>query len=303
MPARTEGPRESVTAWMTESGSDASCAAPGLPFYTDPMKIDDYQLLPGKRVRLDRFDPDDTSLVPGGKKDGERKSLRLAERLDNLQERLYAQHRHKLLIVLQGMDSSGKDGAIRHVVAAFNPQGVRIKSFKKPTQDELDHDYLWRAHAAVPAAGEVVVFNRSHYEDVLVARVHKLVPKAVWRHRFRQINEFERMLTESGTLILKFFLHISKEEQGERLEKRIQDPSKRWKYQHGDVEERKLWSEYRVAYEDALTKTTTDWAPWHVVPANAKWYRNYVIGSVVAGALGRLKMRYPEPDLSTEVID
>jgi PPK2 family polyphosphate:nucleotide phosphotransferase len=266
------------------------------------MEIDDCTLLPGKRVRLDRFDPDDTALVPGGKKDGERQSRRLAARLGNLQEHLYAEHRHKLLIILQGMDTSGKDGAIRHVAGAFNPEGVRIKSFKKPTSEELDHDYLWRAHVAVPATGEVVVFNRSHYEDVLVVRVHKLVPKAVWRHRFRQINDFERMLTETGTLILKFFLHISKEEQRDRLEARIQDPTKRWKYQHGDVEERKLWSEYTAAYEDALTKTTTAWAPWHIVPANAKWYRNYLIGSIVADAMEGLKMRYPEPDLSAEVV-
>jgi PPK2 family polyphosphate:nucleotide phosphotransferase len=266
------------------------------------MEIDDCRLIPGKRVRLDRFDPDDTALVPGGKKDGERQSRRLAARLGNLQERLYAEHRHKLLIILQGMDTSGKDGAIRHVAGAFNPEGVRIKSFKKPTSEELDHDYLWRAHVAVPATGEVVVFNRSHYEDVLVVRVHKLVPKAVWRHRFRQINDFERMLTETGTLILKFFLHISKEEQRDRLEARIQDPTKRWKYQHGDVEERKLWSEYTAAYEDALTKTTTAWATWHIVPANAKWYRNYLIGSIVADAMEGLKMRYPEPDLSAEVV-
>lgn len=266
------------------------------------MKIDDYRLVPGKRVRLDRFDPDDTALVPGGKKDGEKKSRRIAARLDKLQERLYAEHRHKVLIVLQGMDTSGKDGTISHVAGAFNPQGVRIKSFKKPTPDELDRDYLWRAHATVPAAGEVVVFNRSHYEDVLVVRVHNLVPKAVWRHRFRQINDFERMLTETGTLILKFFLHISKDEQRVRLEERIQDSDSRWKYQHGDLEERKLWSEYTAAYEDALTKTTTDWAPWHVVPANAKWYRNYLIGSIVADSLAALKMHYPEPDLSSEVV-
>jgi PPK2 family polyphosphate:nucleotide phosphotransferase len=267
------------------------------------MKIDDYRLLPGKKVRLAHFDPDDTSLVPGGKKEGLRESRRLSQRLDELQERLYAGHQYKLLIVLQGMDTSGKDGTIRHVAGAFNPAGVRIKSFKKPTADELDHDYLWRAHAAVPAAGEVVVFNRSHYEDVLVARVHELVPKAVWRHRFREINDFERMLTETGTLILKFFLHISEEEQRERLEKRIQDPTRRWKFQHTDLEERKLWSDYETAYEDALTKTTTPWAPWHVVPANAKWYRNFLVASVLADAMDGLKMRYPEPDLSTEVVE
>jgi PPK2 family polyphosphate:nucleotide phosphotransferase len=266
------------------------------------MKIDDYRLRPGKKARIDRFDPGDTTLVSGGRKEGERLSQRLAGRLDNLQERLYAEHKHKLLIVLQGMDTSGKDGTIRHVAGAFNPQGVRIKSFKKPTVDELDHDYLWRAHLAVPAAGEIVVFNRSHYEDVLVVRVHELVPPPVWRRRFRQINDFERMLAETGTTILKFFLHIDRAEQRQRLEKRIRDSDKRWKYQHGDVEESKLWSDYMAAYEDALTKTSTKWAPWYVVPANAKWYRNFLVSSVVAATLGGLKMRFPEPDLSAEVL-
>jgi PPK2 family polyphosphate:nucleotide phosphotransferase len=183
-------------------------------------------------------------------------------------------------------------------MADCSPQGVRIASFKKPTQIELDHDYLWRVHAEVPAAGELVVFNRSHYEDVLVVRVHADHSKSFWRQRFRQINDFEQMLAENGTTILKFFLHISKEEQLERLQERIDDPTKRWKFEHGDIEERKLWDDYMKAYDDALSATSTGVAPWHVVPANAKWFRNYVVASTIVDKLESLKMRYPEPDLS-----
>ena len=262
-----------------------------------------YRIAPRSSVSLKDFDPDDTSLIDGGKAEGREKLETLSSKLDALQELLYAEHRHKLLIVLQGMDSSGKDGTIRHVAGAFNPQGVRIASFKKPSEEELAHDYLWRIHAEVPAAGEVVVFNRSHYEDVLVVRVHELVPESVWKPRFGQINDFEQMLTENGTTILKFFLHISRDEQRKRLQKRIDDPAKRWKFQHGDLEERKLWSDYTAAYEDVLEKTSTKWAPWYVVPANAKWYRDYVVAAVIVDALESLGMHYPEPDLSKEEID
>jgi len=261
-----------------------------------------YRIAPGTTVRLRDFDPDDTSLVRGGKEDGREASAKIVERLGELQELLYAEHKRKVLIVLQGMDTSGKDGTIRHVMGGFDAVGVRVASFKKPTQIELDHDFLWRVHAQTPASGEITVFNRSHYEDVLVVRVHDLVPEKVWRKRYEQINVFERMLTENGTLILKFFLHISKGEQKKRLEDRIQDPTKRWKFQGGDLDERKLWNQYVKAYEDALSKTSTVAAPWYVVPANAKWYRNYVVASVIADALEGLKMKYPEPDLSKIVV-
>ena len=261
-----------------------------------------YRIAPGTTVRLRDFDPDDTSLVRGGKEDGREASAKIVERLGELQELLYAEHKRKVLIVLQGMDTSGKDGTIRHVMGGFDAVGVRVASFKKPTQIELDHDFLWRVHAQTPASGEITVFNRSHYEDVLVVRVHDLVPEKVWRKRYEQINDFERMLTENGTLILKFFLHISKGEQKKRLEDRIQDPTKRWKFQGGDLDERKLWNQYVKAYEDALSKTSTVAAPWYVVPANAKWYRNYVVASVIADALEGLKMKYPEPDLSKIVV-
>ena len=261
-----------------------------------------YRIKPGARVDLDDFDPDDTSLLDG-KKEGSAENEKIAEDLSELQEVLYAEHRRKVLIVLQGMDTSGKDGTVRHVAGAFNPAGVRVVSFKKPTPQELDHDYLWRVHAQVPANGEIAIFNRSHYEDVLVVRVHALVPEDVWSKRYDQINAFERMLAENGTTIFKFFLNISKGEQRKRLQARIDDPTKRWKFQHGDIDERKLWEEYRKAYEDALSKTSTGWAPWHVVPANAKWYRNYVVGAVLAEALKSLDMKFPEPDLSKEHIE
>jgi PPK2 family polyphosphate:nucleotide phosphotransferase len=260
-----------------------------------------YRVKPGERFHLDDVDPDETKLVDG-KKEAAAENADIQVRLADLQELLYAEHKHKVLIVLQGMDTSGKDGTVRHVMAGFNPAGVHIISFKKPTQVELDHDYLWRIHAQVPSAGEIVVFNRSHYEDVLIVRVHSLVPKDVWSKRYDHINDFERMLTENGTTILKFFLHISKEEQRQRLEARIEDPAKRWKFQHGDIEERKLWDNYTKAYEEALEKTSTDRAPWYIVPANTKWYRNYIVGSMICRAMEKLKMRYPEPDLSDEKI-
>jgi PPK2 family polyphosphate:nucleotide phosphotransferase len=264
--------------------------------------MDDYLVPPGRKLDLSEVDPDDTHLVPGGKTEARAKNAAIQKRLANLQELLYAGHESKLLIVLQGMDTSGKDGTIRHVMAGFNPVGTRVVSFKKPSSEELDHDYLWRVHRQTPGSGEVVVFNRSHYEDVLIVRVHGLVPKSIWQKRHDHINAFEQMLHDEGTVILKFFLHISKEEQRARLQSRIEDPTKRWKFQHSDVEERRLWKDYQRAYEDALSKTSTEWAPWYVVPANQKWYRNYVVGSTIVEALERLHLKYPEPDLSGIVI-
>jgi PPK2 family polyphosphate:nucleotide phosphotransferase len=261
------------------------------------------QIKPGDKVRLRDFDPEDTSAAPGDKAKTNNANDRLTERLGELQELLYAEHRHKVLIILQGMDTSGKDGTVRHVMRGVSPQGVRVASFKKPTELELDHDYLWRIHTQVPANGEIVIFNRSHYEDVLVVRVHELVPEKVWRKRYAQINEFERILAGCDTTILKFFLHISKDEQRERLQARLEDKTKRWKFQHGDIEERKLWDDYQKAYEDALEKTSTDYAPWTVVPSNKKWVRNYIVANNIVEALEALKMKYPQPDLSAEIID
>jgi len=257
---------------------------------------------PGK-FDLQNWDAGDTSLAPGGKAETTEAGDEVGARLAELQELLYAEHRRKLLVVLQGMDTSGKDGTIRHVMRGISPQSVRVTSFKKPTEPELEHDYLWRVHQAVPGAGEIGIFNRSHYEDVLVVRVHDLVPARAWKLRYEQINDFERMLAANGTTILKFFLHISREEQLERLQARIDDPTKRWKFQHGDIEERKLWDQYQKAYEDAIRKTSTEHAPWYVVPANAKWYRNWVVGSVIVRTLEGLKMKYPQPDLTGVVIE
>ena len=252
-----------------------------------------YLVRPGQTVTLAAVDPDDTHLAKDREHAGARFEA-LQARLADLQEMLFAGHARKVLIVLQGMDTAGKDGAIRHVAGSFNPQGVRVVSFRQPTLEELDHDFLWRVHRQVPGAGEVVVFNRSHYEDVIVVRVHQLVPKDVWKRRYEQINAFEQMLSANGTLILKFFLHIDKKEQRERLVKRLEDPTKCWKFKEADLKERKLWRDYQSAYEEALSKTSTSWAPWHIVPANHKWYRNYVVGSIVVDALESLDLKYPK---------
>jgi PPK2 family polyphosphate:nucleotide phosphotransferase len=256
-----------------------------------------YRVRPGQKVDLHDFDPSDTTLV-GGKVEAMEQSATLRSRLYELQEVLFAEHRRKLLVVLQGMDTSGKDGTVRHVMAGFNPQGTRVVSFRAPSLEELDHDYLWRVHQQVPGKGEVVVFNRSHYEDVLVVRVHGLVPKSVWKKRYEQIRAFEQMLLDEGTVILKFFLHISKAEQRKRLQDRIDNPAKRWKFQHGDLEERKLWTDYQRAYEEALSKTSTDESPWYIIPANRKWYRNYLVGSILMDTLAKLDMKYPDVDLT-----
>jgi PPK2 family polyphosphate:nucleotide phosphotransferase len=223
------------------------------------------------------------------------RTAKLVDRIGELQELLYAEHERKVLIILQGMDTSGKDGTVRKVLRETSPQGVRVVSFKKPSDVELDRDYLWRVHAQVPGRGELVVFNRSHYEDVLVVRVHSLVPKAVWKKRFDHINAFERMLADEGTTILKFFLHISREEQRERLQARLDDPTKRWKFEHGDLAERKLWDDYMRAYEAVLEKTSTDWAPWTIVPADRKFMRDFLVAGAVVKALEKLKMKYPDP--------
>lgn len=255
-----------------------------------------YLIKPGLKIKLSDWDPNDTGDFKGGKKDGLAEIAKLNAKLEALQEVLYAEHKHKVLIILQAMDTGGKDGVIRHVFEGVNPQGVRVASFKVPTQEELDHDYLWRIHKETPGNGQMVIFNRSHYEDVLVVRVHKLVPPEVWKKRFDQINQFERILAENGTTILKFYLHIDMDEQKERLQARLDEPDKRWKFNLGDLDERKLWPDYMQAYEDVLSKTSTKYAPWYIIPANRKWYRDLVISSVVVGTLEGLKMKFPAPE-------
>lgn len=263
---------------------------------------DRYRVEPGSRVHLSDWNPSDTRAAPGGKPAVEGELEQLTERLEELQELLYAEHKHRLLVILQAMDTGGKDGTIRHVFEGVNPQGVKVTSFGVPTPLELAHDYLWRVHQHTPALGEITIFNRSHYEDVLVVRVHNLVPPEVWQRRYAHINDFERMLAEEGVTILKFFLHISKEEQKRRLEERLQDPRKQWKFRVGDLKERARWDEYMAAYEDVLSLTSTAWAPWYIVPADHKWYRNWVVANVIVRTLKGLNMSYPPPEENLEHI-
>ena len=228
------------------------------------------------------------------KRGGKAQLMEKALSISQLQELLYAEHKQKVLIVLQGIDTSGKDSTIRHVFGDVNPQGTKVANFKVPTEIELDHDYLWRVHPKTPGRGEIVIFNRSHYEDVLVVRVHNLVPEKVWKKRYDHINEFERLLAEEGTTILKFFLNISKEEQARRFLARLDRPEKRWKFNPGDLEERKYWDDYIKAFEDMLSKTSTKWAPWYVIPSDRKWYRNLVVASIIEKTLQGLDMQFPE---------
>jgi PPK2 family polyphosphate:nucleotide phosphotransferase len=258
---------------------------------------------PGSRIRLADYDTGYTGEFRD-KEEAEEDLKDNVDRLRDLQNVLYAEGKHALLIVLQAMDAGGKDGTIRHVMGGLNPQGVHVASFKVPTPRELAHDFLWRIHQRTPGRGEIAIFNRSHYEDVLVVRVHNLVPEEVWSARYEHINAFERLLADSGVTILKFFLHISKEEQKERFEKRLRDPRKNWKFARGDLRERALWDDYMAAFEDALSRCSTDWAPWYIVPADRKWYRNLIISRILVETLKSLDMRYPpgEPDLDQVVI-
>ncbi len=264
--------------------------------------MDRYRIKPGSQVDLSQWDPAERSGFDGDKEAGKYVLDMLNDRLEALQELLYAEGKHKLMVVLQAMDTGGKDGVIRHVFDGVNPQGVKVASFKKPTPIELSHDYLWRVHQNTPGKGEIVIFNRSHYEDVLVVRVHNLVPPEVWQKRYDHINAFERMLTDEGTKIVKFFLHISKDEQKERLQARLDTPDKQWKFAIGDLKERALWGDYMQAYEVALSKTSTEWAPWYVVPANRKWYRNLVIGTVMVQTLQGFGMQYPEAEAGLDSV-
>jgi PPK2 family polyphosphate:nucleotide phosphotransferase len=254
-----------------------------------------YRVSSGMQVDLGQWKPDDSAAFDGGKSEGEKLLKKLNRRLESLQELLYAENKHKVLIILQAMDTGGKDGVIRHVFGGVNPQGVKVANFKVPTPQELAHDYLWRVHQHTPGRGEIVIFNRSHYEDVLVVRVHGLAPPETWGRRYDHINDFERMLADEGTTILKFYLHISREEQKKRLQDRLDRPDKRWKFNPGDLQERALWDEYMRAYEAVLSKTSTAWAPWYIVPANREWYRNLVISTVIVQTLEALSMRYPQP--------
>jgi PPK2 family polyphosphate:nucleotide phosphotransferase len=249
--------------------------------------------------RLSDRDPGDATWAIGDRRATEEATRALLEELDELQERLYAEGvgggRRALLLLLQGMDTSGKDGTVRRVVGSTSPAGVHITSFKKPTDEELAHDFLWRIEKALPTAGMIGVFNRSQYEDVLVVRVHELVAESVWSTRYERINEFERRAVEDGCHVVKVMLHISKAEQKKRLGDRLADPRKYWKYNPGDLAERALWDDYAAAYQDALSRCSTDSAPWSVVPADRKWYRDWVVANLLVSALRDMNPTYPPP--------
>jgi PPK2 family polyphosphate:nucleotide phosphotransferase len=259
-------------------------------------EVERYRVAPGQTIDLSKFDAADRSEFSGTKKAGRRYLGQLRRRLAELQRVLWAEDRHKVLIVLQAMDTGGKDGTIRNVFSGVNPQGIKVVNFRAPTAEELSHDYLWRVHGHTPPAGSLTVFNRSHYEDVLIVRVLGLVPEERWRRRYEHINAFEKLLADEGTTILKFYLHISPDEQAERLQARLDDPTKHWKFNKGDLEHRAMWDSYMEAYGAALAQTSTDHAPWYVVPANRKWYRNIVVARTIVETLEGLDMRYPDPE-------
>jgi len=267
-----------------------------------PIALRDALLVkPGSRFRLAKHDP---SEMFGYDKVGAAPltAERLA-RMAALQDRLWAEAKRSVLVVLQGIDAAGKDGTIQKVMEAFNPQGCVVSAFKVPTPEELAHDFLWRVHKRTPGKGEIGIFNRSHYEDVLVVRVHGLAPKTVWSKRYDQINDFERTLAASGMTIVKFFLSIDRDEQRQRFQERHDDPTKRWKFSMGDLEERKRWDDYQAAFDDMLSKTSTDWAPWYVIPANRNWFRNLAVSTILADTMAALKPAYPAPpDLPPDLV-
>jgi len=253
-----------------------------------------YRVEPDETFRLADHDPADTGGLEGPA-EVEAEYEHLHEEIAGLQERLYAEERRSLLVVLQGIDAAGKDGTVKHVLRGTNPAGVRVTNYREPSDEELSHDFLWRYHRDTPGAGTIGVFNRSHYEDVLVVRVKHLAPEELWRSRFDSINDFERMLVREGTTIVKFFLHISKQEQLEKFRERLERTDKYWKWSDNDIKERQRWDDYQRAYEEAVNATSTPWAPWYVGPADRRWFRNYVIARVLAGTLSAMNPRFPEP--------
>ena len=266
--------------------------------------IEDHRLTAGDVIQLSELSTNADGFHTN-RKAAEKEFRKLRIELAELQRRLYAQGQHKLLIVLQAMDAGGKDGTIRKVFRGVNPQGVRVHSFKGPTSLELARDFLWRVHMQVPGSGMIGVFNRSHYEDVLVVRVEELVPQSIWQARYEQINQFEKLLGDTGTTVLKFYLHISKDEQRARFQDRIDEPEKHWKFSHADLQKREQWDEYMAVYQDALNRCTTEWAPWYVIPADQKWYRNLAIARVLVGTLRQMNPQYPTPtvDISHLKVD
>jgi PPK2 family polyphosphate:nucleotide phosphotransferase len=254
----------------------------------------------GHKIKLSKIDANQTCGIT--KEKALARFCELCEKVDELQQILYAEHQRSLLLIFQAMDTGGKDGAVKSLCGGLNPAGLEVRSFKAPSQVELEHDFLWRAHKATPGKGMIGVWNRSHYEDVLIVRVHKLVPKKVWKARYDQINRFEEILSENGTTIVKFMLHISKDEQKKRLQARLDRPDKWWKFNPNDIKERVFWNDYQQAYEDAIKCCTTDWAPWHVVPANHKWARNLFMADLVLRVLKKMDPRYPKLSFDPKTI-
>lgn len=259
--------------------------------------IKKYRVKPGEKVDFRSIDAGDCSLFPnGGKTESQAVFDELRDELQAQQKVLYAQNKHRILIVLQAMDTGGKDGCVKHVFARVDPQGVCVKAFKKPTEDELAHDFLWRVHPHVPGNGQIVIFNRSHYEDILAVRVKKLFGDEVWKRRYRHVIEFERMLAEEGTTIIKMYLNISKDEQKRRLESRLANPAKHWKFNPDDLSDRARWDDFQRVYEDLIEKTSTDQAPWFIIPGDRKWYRNLVVARIMVDTLRGLKMDFPKSE-------
>jgi PPK2 family polyphosphate:nucleotide phosphotransferase len=262
-----------------------------------------HRIEPGSKVHLGKLDAGDTSAAPGDKKASNAELEKLVGRLADLQGMLYAEADRRVLVVLQGIDTSGKGGTVDHVLGWVHPAGLRVVSFKAPSSTELAHDYLWRVHANVPAAGELAAFDRSHYEDVLAVRVLGLVPEERWRKRYGHINAFEQMLSDEGTTIVKLLLHISEDEQRDRLQARQGDPEKQWKFRPDDLDTRAHWDDYQTAFEDMVEETSTEHAPWYVIPADHKWYRNWAVATILVGVLEHMDLRWPDPPDSTTDVE
>jgi len=302
---RTGGTAASRAATARVAGKAGDVTHPERSVVKDPPPAPDYprwRVEPGTRIRLADIDPDESERYQR-KKDVADELKHHRDRIADLQARLYGEQKRSLLIVLQAMDTGGKDGTIKGVFAGVNPQGCQVWSFKAPSNEEAAHDFLWRYHQKAPPKGMIHIFNRSHYEDVLIVRVKDLVPEPVWRPRYAAINQFEYALTADGVTVLKFFLHISKEEQKRRLESRLQDPDKRWKFSSNDLKERAYWEDYQAAFEDAVNECSTEYAPWYVVPANKKWYRNLVVARTIADTLEAMDPRFPAAEQGLEQVD